>query len=51
MSYTEFSTVEEPIIGWLVELGWSYVPADKLNREPLVSFIIDDLETSLIHLN
>ena len=33
MGYTEFSTVEEPIIEWLNDLGWTRFESDKLERD------------------
>jgi len=50
-SYTEFSTVEKPIIGWLDELGWDYFPDTELNREVFEPFLLDQLRASLIKLN
>lgn len=32
MPYTEFNTVEKPIINWLQEMGWKYVPAYDIGR-------------------
>lgn len=51
MGYSEFSTVEKPIIEWLDELGWSYVPDNKLDREVFEPFLLDKLRCSLIKLN
>ena len=31
-TYTEFNVVEKPIIKWLQEMGWQYVPAYDIAR-------------------
>ena len=52
MGYTEFNTIEEPIIQWLRDgLGWHYVPANEIKREHVEPFILDQLQASLIRLN
>ncbi|HAW50508.1 TPA: hypothetical protein DCX16_06135 [bacterium] len=43
MPYTEFNVVEGPIIEWLKELGWVYIPSYDLSRteeEPFDSIVI-----------
>jgi type I restriction enzyme R subunit len=54
MSYTEAQVVERPIIEWLIELGWKYLPRDEVMPlrtaldEPL---LIDNLKTALTRIN
>ena len=51
MVYTEFSTVEEPIIEWLQELGWKYLPPDSTDRDLDEPFLVEYLKKSLRRLN
>ena len=47
MPFTEFKTVEKPIIDWLVELGWNYVPPEKLIRDVDEPFHLPSLRQAI----
>lgn len=51
MGYTEDRAVERPIIAWLQELGWRYVPSDGLRREIEEPFDLPTLEAATRRLN
>lgn len=51
MSYTEVGVVEKPIIDWLQQLGWTYVPSDKLNRDAEEPFDLTVLRETIQRLN
>ncbi|MCG2826630.1 MAG: hypothetical protein L6265_08585, partial [Thermoplasmatales archaeon] len=51
MPYTEFGVVEKPIIEWLQEMGWNYVPASELRRTPEEAFDYPALKEALRKLN
>jgi len=51
MVYTEFSLVEKPIIEWLKKLGWKYISADDLKRDPEEPFDLPALKESIKKLN
>jgi type I restriction enzyme, R subunit len=51
VAYTEIGVVEKPIIDWLQELGWKYVPADQLNRDAEEPFDLDVLKEAIRRLN
>jgi type I restriction enzyme R subunit len=51
MVYTEFSLVEKPIIEWLKKLGWKYISADDLKRDPEDPFDLPTLKDSIRRLN
>ena len=51
MQYTEFETVEKPIIEWLEELGWKYVPHEDLRRGSEEPFDLHRLTESIKRLN
>ena len=49
--YTELGVVEKPIIGWLEELGWKYVPSFNLRRAPEETFEFAILGKAIKRLN
>ncbi len=49
--YTEFGVVEKPIIGWLQELGWKYMPASNLRRASEEPFESATLRKAIKKLN
>lgn len=51
MAYTEYGTVEKPIIGWLQDLGWEYISADNLKRDVEQPFILPILKQAIKSLN
>jgi type I restriction enzyme R subunit len=51
MTYTEYGTVEKPIIDWLRELGWEYVSADDLKRDVEEPFCLPALRQAIKTLN
>ena len=51
MPYTEFKTVEKPIIDWLVELGWEYISPEELRRESDEPFDLPTLSDAIRRLN
>lgn len=51
MVYTEFRTVEQPIIKWLQKLGWRYVSPDDLRRDIEEQFDLPTLKEALKKLN
>lgn len=51
MVYTEYGTVEKPIIGWFRELGWEYVSPDELKRDIEEPFCLPFLRKAIKTLN
>jgi len=51
MPYTEFNIVEKPIIEWLQELGWKYLPPEEVKRDLEDPFHLEVLEQSIRRLN
>jgi type I restriction enzyme R subunit len=51
MVYAEFPVVEKPIIEWLKQLGWNYVPSDKLRRDAEEPFDLAVLRDAIQRLN
>lgn len=51
MVYTEFRTVEKPIIEWLQKIGWRYVNPEDLKRDSEEPFDLPTLRESLKSLN
>lgn len=51
MVYTEFGTVEKPIIDWLQELSWEYVSGDDLKRDVEEPFCLPTLRQAIKTLN
>ncbi|MGA2573246.1 MAG: HsdR family type I site-specific deoxyribonuclease [Candidatus Methanomethylicaceae archaeon] len=51
MPFTEFKTVEKPIIDWLVELGWKYVPPNEMVRDADEPFHLPSLKRAIIKFN
>ena len=49
--YTEAGIVEKPIIEWLEELGWRYVPSSNLRRTPEEPFEFATLRKAINRLN
>jgi len=49
--YTEFGTIEKPILDWLQELGWEYVPPKSLDRNLDEAFDLSRLKRALKLLN
>jgi type I restriction enzyme R subunit len=49
--YTEYGTVEKPILDWLQELGWEYVPPESLDRNLDEAFDLTKLKHALKTLN
>jgi len=49
--YTEFGTVEKPIIDWLQELSWEYVSGDDLKRDVEEPFCLPTLRQAIKTLN
>jgi type I restriction enzyme R subunit len=50
-TYTEYRTVEKPIIEWLQELGWEYKPAEEIPRTLEEAFDHSTLRKALKRLN
>jgi type I restriction enzyme R subunit len=51
MVYTEFRTVEKPIIEWLQKIGWKYVSPEDLKRDVEEPLHLPTLKESLKRLN
>ena len=51
MVYTEYKSVEKPIIEWLQELGWEYIPSHDLSRDYEGPFDIPTLTDAIRRLN
>jgi type I restriction enzyme R subunit len=51
MAFSEARTVEQPILDWLGELGWKYVPPDALSRETEEPFDLPTLKDAIRRLN
>ncbi len=51
MTYTEFKTVEKPIIEWLQGLGWKYISQDDLKRDLEEPFDLPTLQQAIKRLN
>ena len=50
-TYTEFGVAEKPIIEWLQELGWKYVPSFNLRRASEEPFEFATLTRAIKRLN
>jgi type I restriction enzyme, R subunit len=51
MPYTEAGIVEKPIIDWLKQLGWTYIPHDQLSRDVEEPFDLAVLKETIQRLN
>ena len=51
MVYTEYRTVEKPIVEWLQKIGWKYVSPEDLKRDVEEPFDISTLKEFLKRLN
>jgi len=51
MTYTEFKTVEKPIIEWLQGLDWKYISPDELKRDTEETFDLPTLQAAIKKLN